>query len=259
MLAGLAVVAALAFATAGCGLGAGEARPSPTPKSPKDALLASVTELQKTPFTFTVKDASLTGEGAADPAATSGTFKIKVSDDELNFTLNFEFLLIKENAWVKIDFGPAAEPLGLGAVQKKWLHVDKSKVKDADDLGLGGSADPAGSAEIFGAASAVEKVGDRQYRGTVDLTDAKAKDAGMVDEDIVTELGDQAKAVPFEATVDEQGRLVSLKILVPASGKVKAQTWEVTYSGYGTALNLTAPPAAEVVEAPSTLYDIFNA
>jgi hypothetical protein len=102
----------------------------------------------------------------------------------------------------------------------------------------------------------VQSTGDRKYTGTLDLT--KATDADIVDKKIVKDLGEAAKSVPFEATLDDKGRLSSLKINVPAGTKTKAQTWEVTYSDYGTAPKVEKPPAAETMEAPQAVYNLLN-
>lgn len=259
-VAGLAGLAALAFAVAGCGQAKNDnssPSSSPTPASPKDALIASVQELQKTSFKFTIKDAESTGDGVVDPATKSGNIRAKFSDPDLSFSINMEFLLIGSDTWAKVDLGSMAGLPGLPQLPNKWMHLDRAKLSNADELGLD-DADPAGAADILAAIASVERSGDRAFTGTLDLTQGKAKEAGIVDEKIVTDLADQAKAVPFEATVDDKGRLTSLKIKVPAAGTVKAQTWEVTYSDYGAPANLTKPPAADVVEAPQSAYDLFN-
>jgi len=255
-IAGLAVAASLAFAT-GCGTDNDEpgTTPSPTP-APKDALIASVAELQKNSFTFEMKVAEATGTGSVDPAAKAAAMKMNFSDDTSAAKFQMDMLLLADDFYLKLDFGDLKLP-GLPAPDK-WQRVDKTKLTSADDLDIdiAKDADPAGAKEIFDAIVTVEKTGDRQYKGTTDLS--KAAEAGMVDEDVVKTLGDQAGAVPFEATLDDQGRLANLKLNIPAAGTTKAQTWDVTYSSYGAAPKLEKPPASEIQEAPKSVYDILN-
>lgn len=255
-IAGLAVVASLAFAT-GCGKDSDEpgTTPSPTP-APKDALIASVAELQKSSFTFDMKAAGATGTGSVDPATKSGTIKMNIGDAQSGAKFMMEMLLLGDDFYLKLDFGALKVP-GMPPPDK-WQHVDRTKLTDPDEvnLDLSKDTDPAGAKEIFDAIVTVEKTGDRQYRGTTDLT--KAAEADIVDEDIVKALGEQAKAVPFEATLDDKGRLASLRLDIPAAGSAKAQTWEVSYSNYGAAPKLEKPPAAEVQEASKTVYDMLN-
>ncbi|HET8659500.1 MAG TPA: hypothetical protein VFM55_10935 [Micromonosporaceae bacterium] len=253
-IAGLAVAASLAFAT-GCGTDSDEpgTTPSPTP-APKDALIASVAELQKTSFAFEMKVAEATGTGSVDPAAKAATMKMDFSDAKSEFLM--EMLLLADDFYLKLNFGDLKLP-GMPPPDK-WQHVDKTKLTNLEalDLDITKDADPAGAKEIFDAIVTAEKTGDRQYKGTTDLS--KATKAGVVDEDAVKALGDQAKAVPFEATLDDQGRLTNLKLSIPAAGTAKAQVWEVTYSNYGAAVKLEKPPASEIQEAPKSVYDLLT-
>ena len=60
-------------------------------------------------------------------------------------------------------------------------------------------------------------------------------------------LGDKAKAVPFEAAVDEAtGTVTSWKIKVPS-----AKACVLTYDSFGKTKKLTVPKAAK---APSAVY-----
>lgn len=254
-VAGLAVAVSLAFAT-GCGKDSDEpgTTPSPTPPNPKDALVASVAEIQKNSFTFDMKATNATGTGSVDPAAKSAAVKLNFEESGVKFLM--ELLILADDNYMKIDFGGLKVP-GMPPPDK-WQHIDRTKLKDQEALDLFNidDADPAGAKDIFNAIVNVESAGERKYKGTVDLT--KATDAGIVDEDVVKALGEQAKAVPFEATVDDKGRLASLRLDIPAAGTAKAQTWEINYSNYGTAPKLEKPPASEVQEASKAVYDMLN-
>jgi hypothetical protein len=79
-----------------------------------------------------------------------------------------------------------------------------------------------------------------------------------VDSDELTALGDQAKTVPFQATLDDAHRLTSVTIDVPAAGKTAAYQYHVSYTSYGAAPTISAPPANQVQQAPAAAYALLN-
>jgi hypothetical protein len=266
--AGIALVASLALATAGCGNsgnnddGAGGTTSSPTAAvaaDPKQALADSVKGIAEGNFTFTISDYESTGQGSVHSPSKSGqaTMKSKPSS-EVDMTLGF--VILKQDRWVKFTIN---DPELAKAVKlpKTWQHIDPAKIKDKDalkDLSIDfddpNSIDPAGAPLIVKAIVDAEQTGEGAYKGTVDLT--KAKDAGMVDTEVIGKLGAKAKAVPFTATLDDQGRLTKLVINVPAAGDVKAHKLEATYADYGGASAAKKPSGA--IEASSMVYEIIN-
>jgi hypothetical protein len=92
------------------------------------------------------------------------------------------------------------------------------------------------------------------YTGTVDLTKATGDIAP--DATVLRNIGDRAKAVPFTAKLDDQGRMTYLKI---DGGSVDPQlAFEVAVTGYGTATAVTEPDASQVVEAPDSVLKILG-
>ena len=83
--------------------------------------------------------------------------------------------------------------------------------------------------------------------------------ADIVDPARLKALGEKAKAVPFEATVDGQGRLTSAVVKVPAAGRTKASRYEITYADYGTTASPAAPAADEQQPATRSAYELLNA
>jgi hypothetical protein len=71
-------------------------------------------------------------------------------------------------------------------------------------------------------------------------------------------MGEVAKAVPFTATVDASGRLSAIRIQVPTAGKRRVHEHQIAYTGYGKAPKVTAPPAAESLNAPAEAYELLN-
>ncbi|MEV1285782.1 hypothetical protein [Micromonospora sp. NPDC049679] len=234
------------------------ASPTPAiPADPKQALLDSTKEIEKGHFSFTMKDHETSGNGIMHLPTRSALMVIKSEDPEMS--MNMEIVHVQPETWVKLTFGgelaslPGMEKLSSG----KYLHLDQSKAKDLKDLQFEEQdADPAGADEIFKAIVDATKTGEGAYSGTADLS--KATEAGMVDEDLVKELGAQANAVPFEATLDPQGRLTSLTLKMPAAGKTKAHDVQVAYADYGSATPPQKPAASQTQEAPAEAYEMFK-
>jgi hypothetical protein len=249
--AGLFVAAALAL-VAGCGTTSndgGGSDPAPSPsESAVDELKASTKDLASTSHKFTAKDSSKDIKGGSDPAANAASFSASFDEEGMKFTI--DFLFYGTDRFVKITGLPLP-----GLDGKKWMRIDLTKLKDPSDAGPTDIKDPMALNAFTSAIVSAEKTGDRAYKGTVDAT--KATDEGVFDEDVITGLGDQAKAVPFEATLDDKGRLVSLKISIPAFGTNAADTVNATVSDYGTA-TIAKPAAADVVQAPASVYEILN-
>ena len=151
------------------------------------------------------------------------------------------------------DFGSANSTLKIST--DKWFHIDATKLGANPTLPV----DPNGGANtaaLLKNAVDVKQTDGTHYSGTVDLTGGSASTPlGQPDLD---RLGQKAKAVPFTATVDSQGRLTEVKLDFPAvDPQIPAVT--STYSDYGTTVTVTKPDPAQVQEAPDTLYQIFKA
>ena len=251
--AALVVAASLPLATAACAKTAGTATLART--SPRATLIASVQEIQETSFRFKINGAGTTASGSVDVPADSAVLKANYLDEQSDTKFTMDVLVIGKDSYLKLDFGDARIP-GFPPPDK-WQHLDQAKIKDADSLELDVSEDPdpGGAKDIFAAIVTAENAGDRRYEGTVDIS---ATDAGLLDDEVVGRLGNAAKTVPFEATLDGERRLVNLKLRIPAAPKVKAQVWEITYSDYGAAPKLRKPRAGNVQEAPSQIYELLN-
>ena len=256
-MAGLAVLVALALTGTACDRltgGRGDDQPSPTPATPREALTASTKAFSTMSFSCTMKDAESTGECQVDPTAGHARLDLTFADAEIGLEFTFNLLVRGDDTWLKVDFGRATGDPRLPDLPKGWMHLDRSRIKDGDDLAFR-NEDPAGAHHVMAAIVDVEAAGDRRYKGTVDLP--KATESALVNDDHAKALGDKAAAVPFEATLDDQGRLATLTITVPAAGDDEAQTWEATYLNYGVPIQVDAP-TGEVVEAPDEVYEIFS-
>jgi hypothetical protein len=98
-----------------------------------------------------------------------------------------------------------------------------------------------------------KRVDDRHYTVTLDLTQTNSS---SVSQKVLTELGDKAKAIPATVTLDDQGRLSEFAIDLSAADATASV--KVTYSDFGTPVTVNPPAKSDTVEAPQTLYDLFN-
>jgi hypothetical protein len=134
-----------------------------------------------------------------------------------------------------------------------WTHVDVSRLPEGANVGLRpGQIDPANTAKLLTATTNVQKVGSREYQGTLDLT--KAAGVAGVSQAMIDAWGAQAQNVPFTAGVDEQGRLSAMTVQLPAMNGKPSAPLEVLYTDFGTTVDVKKPAASEVTEAPDELY-----
>ncbi|SBT51918.1 hypothetical protein [Micromonospora auratinigra] len=226
------------------------------PADPKAALLASTEEIKKGNFTFTLGGGELNGAGTVHSPSKSAEMKLnsgQAADD-----MKMHLVFIDTDSWVQMDFGSMADSVpSLKAMKGKYQHLDRSRIKDAKNLNFDFSdVDPAGSDKMINAITEVKQTGEGTYAGTIDAT--RATESEVLDAQAVKALGEKAKAVPFTAKLDPQGRLSEFAVQVPAAGSAPASTVTVTYANYGAATAVQAPPAGQVVEASEQVYKMFQ-
>jgi hypothetical protein len=221
---------------------------SPTPVSPRPELLNSLVALGNSSYAYTLEDAEATGSGSADPAAKAGSLSLTMVTDGVLVKMNI--VMIGSELWMKVDLGPELNAT-LGLPNRKFMHVDQSKLKEGFIPVKPGQGDVLGVAGFFSGLIDVQKVDKQTFTGTLDLT-AAAGDA-KPEAAVLTEAGAAAKAVPFVATLDDNGRLVSLKTGDASTPKLSEK---MTFT-YGP-VTITRPAASDVIEAPADFYQIFN-
>jgi hypothetical protein len=114
-------------------------------------------------------------------------------------------------------------------------------------------SNPKDASKMIAASTDVQKTGDNAFKGVLDMT--KTPNAN---EKSLSALGDKAKAVPFTATTDAEGRLTELVIDADAmmAGAGKMTT---TYYDFGTDVSVQAPPAKDVMEMPKEMLGAATA
>jgi hypothetical protein len=231
------------------------AAPAPA-KDPKDLLSAAVPDAKAGPVAFTVTGPDPLS-GVFDAAKQRIRFDIEQKLAAEHITISMNFLLIEKKTWLKMAFSGSGAK-ALPAVPKKWMLLDPAKMgKDngfSQGLSTEGGAGNAGV--IIDAATGVVQSAPGHFSGTTDISGTD--DGDLTDAATLKALGDKAKAVPFEAITDGQGRLTSILVKIPAAGKAKATQYEEKYSGYGTTDSPAEPTAAEQAKPTQTVYDFLK-
>jgi hypothetical protein len=240
----LAVVAVVAVvALAGCSFGKGDppkptAGPSVAPS--QSELAKSLRALTSGGYTFKVvaKEGSYTG--GVDPVADLLDATVSVTSE--GATLKIDTRGVRGTAYTRLTGLPLP-----GFDGATWFRVDPARITRPGSLGLSAVKDPTGVQALIAATRDIRRE-NRSYTGTVDMT--RVATWGPVNIAQVIQLGDVATRIPFEATVDDQDRIVSVQVDVP-DNPVTA-----TYSDFGTTLSTTAPAGAEPL--PDHLYGMLG-
>ncbi|WP_433793706.1 hypothetical protein [Actinoplanes sp. CA-252034] len=255
----LALTGALLIAGAGltaCGTTDDVPEKAPQPVSAATTLKKGVPGTGTPAFRYSVKGGqqSFTGVLDAPNKSVTSDFVEKIPDSEI--TLTMRFLVIEKQAWARISFDDAPAGAGLPKFPKKWMKLDQGKLSadSSEDLTYAGETDPGFVSTLLAAAADLKETGKGTYAGTTDLT--KSTEADIVDDETLKALGEKAKAVPLEVTLDGEGRVTKAVVKIPAAGKVKAGTYEVVYDQYGKASPIKEPSGA--VNAPADAYELLN-
>ncbi|GAB7038480.1 hypothetical protein JCM9533A_23300 [Catenuloplanes niger JCM 9533] len=221
----------------------------PVPEDPFEALDNSVVALLDGNYTFRHATTYQVVDGSmlADARSMRVTLDSRVEGQQ--FTS--DFVTVSGERFVLLDFSrvenltSALPDVMTGA---KWVPLTDPAVTE-----LGGIPFPTPGDDVIGATAAVRAVtdvretGDNAYAGTLDLTQVGpgVLRVGPTAE-LLAQLGDAAAAVPFTATVDGEGRLLTFVYDVPAAGSVPANHVELTLSGYGAAQAPPKPDPAKI-------------
>lgn len=223
--------------------------PSATTAAPNDALSAAVTALSTTSYKLHMQqsDGSVTGE--IDPAAK--TAQVTSTGTVSGQNISVGYTVITPDVWTKIDLGATLNKQ-LGLTPGTWMHIDRTKVTDRSQLPVNAAGEFTIGTLLTGVAN-VQQTDSTHYTGTVDLTDTNS--LLSPDKDALTKAGAKAKAVPFTATLDDQGRLTSFK--EDGATIDPALTVEITFTDFGAPMSITKPAGA--IEAPAAIYQFLNA
>ncbi len=208
-------------------------------------LNAAVQELTKTSYKYSMKAGDASGTGTMDPVAKQSSMTITVAE------FKTEVLIVDPDLFARISGLPLT-----GVDAKKWLRIDRTKIKSFAALGIRDVNDPTGVNTLAKTIATIQKTGDRSYKGTLDLS--KGSDAFGLDEAAVRQLAERSRAIPFEATVNDAGKLATWKMTIPAYGAEKETPFELAYSEHGGKFPVTKPAAGETANPPQLVYDMLQ-
>ncbi|MFJ2704697.1 hypothetical protein ACIO3R_16045 [Streptomyces sp. NPDC087428] len=142
---------------------------------------------------------------------------------------------------------------GAGVPKDKWVRIDTEALADGN-LVTGGATDPMAAAELLRGTRAVTYVGEtdlagvtvRHYRGTTDIARA-ARQASAPSRGALTAAaeGFRTHTVPFDAYLDEQGRLRKVRHRFTFANEGPAVEVVSTTLLYGFGVAVSAPIPAE--------------
>jgi hypothetical protein len=223
------------------------------PADPKAALAASTKELANGNYAFTASSPGAAAEGMVHTASKSAALSIDTKTEGFKFKL--EMVLAEPDRWIRMTTG-GKSILDENAAPDTWFHVDTTKLKKGGDFDLDVT-----KPDILYVGAMVDAVtevtGDAHtVTGKLDATKIGSGDA-FLDTDSVKRMGVAASALPFTATLDDQGRLTKLEIDAPKTDDEAAGKWTITVTGYGEQKALTKP-SGPVKETSKAQLELFN-
>ncbi|MGS2616394.1 hypothetical protein ACVCAH_17990 [Micromonospora sp. LZ34] len=200
---------------------------------PASVLVDAAARVERESYRLTVGTGA-DGDGTVlvwDPRARRGleTTSLKVPTGEVKI----ERLVTGTDVYVRVSAPDRRVPEWDG---RTWWHVPADGGRGLDNIRL---------ASTLRAPAGVRQTGVRAYAGTVDLRDS----ADVLGEGVGGVLGDRAGAVPFTATVDEQGRLVRYQLELTAEPGRTARL-DMAYADFGLPVSVQKPAAELVREDP---------
>jgi hypothetical protein len=202
------------------------------------------------------------GDGSYDHAAREGalTFSIPGADGQPTSDETIEERLIGDDVYLALP-----EPPGV---------FYRLALADVATTSLGTSAEPTAALQALDGLDDVEEEGAAEvrgvpttrYRGELDVEQAVAGATGTAQQVLAATLGvTEAERVPFDAHLDDEGRLVRLvlELELPASpatgGREVTSRSTLELYDFGTEVDVEVPPAASVLDGAPLLAALRGA
>lgn len=204
-------------------------------------------------FHYSIKSPDFTESGVIDaPDKIAELTLSPVHYTNPSYTEVVIYLLTRNRSWLKFKDTPA----GRGGFTQKWMSFDPKRLPYADGTPNVYSDETAPRAAyfIFEDSNDISQTSPGHFRGTADISQSN----GLLSAAHLKALGKKADSIPFTVVLDNQGRLTSTAMQIPAAGKFKAATWAITYDHYGITAVPKLPTAAEQTKAPAALYRLFK-
>ena len=247
----LAAVLVAALGLAACGSTgepaspAAASAPATTPAADPEARLAAATrEIAAGNYRFGFQSGNVTGTGYAHRP--SGSVRLDVDAKDGKDTYTMRLFVVGPDSFAKVELNGKA--VGSGG---KWFALDKGKAAKTEAFAFLAAPDVGGATDLLATARSVTARPTGELAGTVDITKVDAMAA--IDEEVKDGLGAWGGAVPFTATLDDQGRITKLVLDLSTFSTVDVKAIEVTYSDYGAVT--PDPKPTDTVNAPADFYD----
>jgi hypothetical protein len=226
---------------------------SPSPAAdPVAVLTASITRSKDASLKYTISSriATVTTDGVGEVDAATHSESLTMAVASSTRSVHEQITVLGTDMYLKMDV-----PIQ-GADATKWIHLDLARLRSLASLGFSDPWDPTNLSAYGKDLITVQQSSPGQFQGTVDITKAPLPSLTSA---LLAQFGDAFKAIPFQATTDDEGRLTSLTIQMPALGAdIPASTTKMTFSDFGTPVHVQAPPAAQTQEAPDAVYQLFG-
>jgi hypothetical protein len=143
----------------------------------------------------------------------------------------------------------------LGISPQQWIVASPALLKPGGGTRFDfASRDPFDLAPLLDGVTGVWRSDSTHLAGIVDYTHSHGVTAPDADE--LSEAGTAATTTPFTATLDGDGRL--LTVTINADAYNPDLTRSITLSDYGSAPGPARPAKASIVRATPTVYQLFN-
>ena len=255
-VAGMAVLAIAALTAAACDATSGARTPasSPSAVSPQDTLLTAAAALNAASYEVAADIDHWRFKGRVDPTVKAAELELKDTDDQ---EYSIAMLQVGAENWLKMDFGPG-DNKDFGLRPDRWMKIDTKTVRNIAKLPFVPQAtlDVLGVSGLLSGLSNAVRIDPTHYSGTIDLHKSAGVAAFYLGEGNGKVLGDKAAAVPFTATLDEQGRLAGIT-LAAGEGDTRVSL-SLTLSKHGAPSGLTKPAANATAPFPSELNAFFR-
>jgi hypothetical protein len=217
------------------------AAPSPTSPPATPELVAALEKTKAGPFRFAVEatlpdNAAVSGGGAFDGAR-------HVYESTLTFTGGTA-------AGTRLRIAVGKDHFVREAKDKRWVHLDMSRVRKDNTLVYFDLSDPVGLTRFATELGTVKRSGPNGYEGTFD---ASSVGSAFLPLGAPSLWAIGHFSTRFKATTDEHGRVVAITIDMTQKDKPTI-TMKTTFSGHGTALTTSAPAKSQYAEAAEMYY-----
>ncbi|MFI5495794.1 hypothetical protein [Actinoplanes sp. NPDC051859] len=223
---------------------AGAAATTAAPADATAELTAAMKKLGDQPVKMTMDMGTLmNATGAVDAKGKKADITMKMAAG--GQSIDMKMRLVDKDLYLKFEGAAAAATGGADT----WLHVDAAKIPAGSQLDVENLA----SADKFvGGMEKVEKAGAGDFKGLLDMTKVPGQDTSA--------FGTKAKAVPFTAKVDDQGRLTELVLDMSTLGLPAEAPTKITtkYHDFGSPVSVQAPASDKVQEMPAEMLKSFT-